>query len=166
MRYLGLMILCIASWAWADSPSESAWNSSVHAIKLGMSRQEVEKVLAPAKDTGVISMFAGGQLSEYKLGKLPKVTVWYDYTGATRGTDDRRNETNRVISVLFMDKKLVGGDQESEQARPANRWPVWSFDEHGFDAPPLRHRACWQKSRPSAFAPHPCDPLAPPASDC
>jgi len=35
---------------------------------------------------------------------------------------------------------------------------VGSFDEHQFDAPPLRHRACWQKSRPSAFAPISCDP--------
>ena len=53
----------------------------------------------------------------------------------------------------------------TEQARAVNRWPVGSFDEHLFDDLPLRHRACWQKSRPSAFAPDACDPLAPPASD-
>ena len=35
-----------------------------------------------------------------------------------------------------------------------------SFDEHQSDIAPLRHRACWQKSRPSAFAPDPCDPPA------
>src|ERR1051326_517542 len=107
MRYLGLMILCIASWAWADPPpSESAWTSSVHAIKLGMSREEVEKLLAPAKDTGVISMFAGGQLSEYKLGKLPKVTVWYDYTGATKGADDRRH-CSHWSQTLTIDRSKV-----------------------------------------------------------
>jgi len=31
-----------------------------------------------------------------------------------------------------------------------------------FDVRPLRHRACWEKSRPSAFAVHPCIPHAPP----
>ena len=31
-----------------------------------------------------------------------------------------------------------------------------------FDVPPLRHRACWEKSRPSAFAVHPCIPHTPP----
>ena len=53
----------------------------------------------------------------------------------------------------------------AEQTRPVNRLPVGSFDEHQFDVPPLRHRACWQKSRPCAFAPDACDPPAPPASD-
>jgi len=51
------------------------------------------------------------------------------------------------------------------KARAVNRWPVRSFDEHPFDVPPLRHRACWQKSRPSAFAPILREPPAPPASD-
>ena len=48
----------------------------------------------------------------------------------------------------------------AEQTRPVNRLPVGSFDEHQFDVPPLRHRACYQKSRPSAFAPDLCDPPA------
>jgi len=52
-----------------------------------------------------------------------------------------------------------------EQARAVNRWPVGSFDEHQFDVPPLRHRACEEQSRPSAFAPDAFDPPAPPASD-
>jgi len=57
------------------------------------------------------------------------------------------------------------GETYIEQARAVNRWPVGSFDERGFDVPPLRHRACWQKSRPSAFAPDVCGPPTPPASD-
>jgi len=44
--------------------------------------------------------------------------------------------------------------------QPTQRLPVGCFDEHRFDVPPLRHRACWQKSRPSAFAPNPFDPRA------
>jgi len=52
-----------------------------------------------------------------------------------------------------------------EQARPVNRWPVGSFEEHRSDIQPLRHRACEEKSRPSAFAPDSCDPPAVPASD-
>jgi len=47
------------------------------------------------------------------------------------------------------------------QARPVNRWPVGSFDERRFDVPPLRHRACWQKSRLSAFAPDACVSIRP-----
>jgi hypothetical protein len=31
-----------------------------------------------------------------------------------------------------------------------------------FDVRSLRHRACWKKSRPSAFTVHPCIPYAPP----
>ena len=52
-----------------------------------------------------------------------------------------------------------------EPSRPANRWPVaLSSDAHCSYA--LRHRGCWQRSIPSAFAPNPSDPPAPPASDC
>ena len=51
-----------------------------------------------------------------------------------------------------------------EQARPANRWPS-SLSSDAYRNQVLRHRACWQKCRPSAFAPSPCDPPAPPASD-
>ena len=52
-----------------------------------------------------------------------------------------------------------------EQARPVNRWPMGSFDEHKYDVSPFRHRACWQNSRPSAFASDAFDPPAAPASD-
>jgi len=52
----------------------------------------------------------------------------------------------------------------AERARPANRWPS-SLSSDGYRGSALRHRACWQKSRPSAFAPVSCDPPAPPASD-
>jgi len=31
-----------------------------------------------------------------------------------------------------------------------------------FDVRPLRHRACWKQSRPSAFTVHPCIPHTPP----
>jgi len=50
-------------------------------------------------------------------------------------------------------------------ARPINRWPVGSFDEHRFDVRPLRHRSCEEQSRPSALAPDAFDPPSPPASD-
>jgi len=52
----------------------------------------------------------------------------------------------------------------AERARPANRWP-WGLSSNGYRDEALRHRACWQKSRPSAFAPVSFDPPAPPASD-
>jgi len=56
-------------------------------------------------------------------------------------------------------------NKKPEQTRAVNRWPVGCFDERRSDVPPLRHRACWQQSRPSAFARVFCDPPAPPASD-
>lgn len=66
-------------------------------------------------------------------------------------------------NVTSIDNRQI--NTECEPTRSANRWPVRSFDEYGPDVPPLRHRACWQKGRPSAFAPDAFDPPAPPASD-
>jgi len=48
--------------------------------------------------------------------------------------------------------------KQKRTRQPTQRLPVGCFDEHRFDVSPLRHRACWQKSRPSAFAPNPFDP--------
>ena len=82
-------------------------------------------------------------------------------TGYLRMAITRSNSSRGKAHTSAIETKVW-----AEQARPANRWPVGCFDEHGFDVPLLRHRACWQKSRPSAFAPNPCDPPSPPASDC
>jgi len=60
----------------------------------------------------------------------------------------------------------VDTNDKSEQTRPANRWPVGRSEERRFDVPPLRHRACEEQSRPSAFALDDCDPSTSPASDC
>ena len=51
-----------------------------------------------------------------------------------------------------------------EQTRAANRWPS-PLSSGGYRGSALRHRACEEQSRPSAFAPDVCDPPAPPASD-
>ena len=117
MRGFILIILCLTSCVPAnrslsETATVSAWSSSVHGIRLGMSRQHVEKLLVPAKDTGLCCMYSGGQLSDYATAGVPKVSVWYDYTGATSGKEgwlqDGRNDQNRVVSVLFDGKKLIG----------------------------------------------------------
>ncbi len=111
-RFIALIILG-CSVVHADEPLEKAAKS----ITLGMTRQEAEKRLAPAKRNGAFSMFAGGQLWEYQDSKGNKTTVWYDYTGSKRGADgwaiDRTNPENRVISVIYNNKVLVHSDETS-----------------------------------------------------
>lgn len=106
-RLLVALIILGCGVVRAEEPLEKAAKS----IALGMTRQEAEKRLAPAKRSNAFSMFSGGQLWEYLDDKGNKATVWYDYTDSRKGADgwaiNRINPENKVISVIYNNKLLV-----------------------------------------------------------
>jgi|GEM_PF-4002532 len=104
---------------------------------------------------------------EYTRGAYSNDCVFSQQRGCQRPPESRRSDEDEGpaesnASVLPRDP---GPRKEiCKQARPASRWPV-SVPSDAHFGYALRHRGCWQKSIPSAFAPNPCDPPAPPASN-
>lgn len=112
-RFLVAFVVLGCGIAHAEEPLEKTAKS----ITLGMTRQEAEKRLAPAKRSNAFSGFSGGQLWEYLDAKGNKATVWYDYTGSKKGADgwaiNRTNPENKVISVIYNNKLLVSSRENS-----------------------------------------------------
>jgi hypothetical protein len=90
---------------------------AVRKVVTGMKRGEVETLLKPAADSGIISMYAGGQISQYENKEKERVSIWYDYTGSKKDEDgwltNRKNLHNKVISVIFEGVIIVGPTKNS-----------------------------------------------------
>lgn len=111
--HISILTICFCGLSGqASDTMPSAFQLAVRKIQADMTRNQVEEILKPAEDTGMISMFSGGQISEYKCNTGEEVAICYDYHGSEKGEDgwltNRKNPDNKVISVLLNGELLVG----------------------------------------------------------
>ena len=151
--------------------------SSLQQLHLALQQYNLDNINNDAKPSRLYphtlhDLVTSGYLSENDFKRLTAgmPIVYYEPPPDSSGTFLLLEvSTPDYYAAITLDgttqSQVYKKDKKAEQARAVNRWPVRSFDEHRFDIPPLRHRACWQKSRPSAFAPDAFDPPAAPASD-
>lgn len=123
MKYLGLSILvALLSACGIQSPSEAnLWAERVSRIEVGMRREEVERILDISRigygpSTTVIGSAQG---CVYLVSAAFTVTVFYDFTGATRSGAGFASPENRVIQPAILSHRNEHG-KEAQQARPDN----------------------------------------------
>lgn len=106
MKFLGsAVVVVLLSACQAHGPSElDLWTQRVDQIKVGMRREEVEKILkVPRYGYGPSTTITGGaQGCVYDVSTEYSVTVFYDYTGATR------DGAGVALSTSSPDNRVIG----------------------------------------------------------
>ncbi|HYC71425.1 MAG TPA: hypothetical protein VEB66_09480 [Opitutaceae bacterium] len=114
-RLIILFVLALSgcAGAWSSRPPESAaaeptqktlqlWTERVNQVRVGMRREEVERILPRARTeyTESTTLSGGAQGVQYYVAPGIKVTIFYDYTGTPRGSLSAvRSPDNRVIQA-------------------------------------------------------------------